>query len=64
MFETASSVFGTAREVDIKGWHQHDRVMGIIFAEISDVHVKVIGRIFTKAYQARATTLGWRWRTG
>ena len=52
MFEAASSLFAAAREVDIKGWYEHDGLMGIIFAEISGVHERVKSKIFTKVYQA------------
>jgi lipopolysaccharide/colanic/teichoic acid biosynthesis glycosyltransferase len=58
LFDAACSLFATAREVDIKGWYEHDRVMGIIFAEISGVRERVIGRIFTKAYQALIHHIG------
>ncbi len=58
LFEVASSLFATAREVDIKGWYEQDRLMGIIFTEISGVHERVIGRIFTKAYQELIRRIG------
>ncbi len=48
LFEVASSLFATAREVDIKGWYEQDRLMGIIFTEISGVHERVVGRIFKR----------------
>jgi exopolysaccharide biosynthesis polyprenyl glycosylphosphotransferase len=58
LFEAASSLFTAAREVDIKGWYEHDEIMGIIFAEISDVHEKVTSKIFTKIYHALCRHLG------
>ena len=58
LFEAASSLFAAAREVDIKGWYDHDGIMGIIFAEISGVHEKVTGKIFTKVYQALCRHVG------
>lgn len=58
LFEAASSLFAAAREVDIKGWYEHDRIMAIIFAEISGVHEKVTRKIFTKVYQALCRHIG------
>jgi len=58
LFEAASALFSAAREVDIKGWYEHDRVMGIIFAEISEVNEKVTMKIFTKVYQALCRNIG------
>ena len=58
LFEAASSLFAAAREVDIKGWYEHDGIMGVIFAEISDVNEKVTSKIFTKVYQALCRRIG------
>ena len=58
LFEAASSLFAAAREVDLKGWYEHDRIMGIIFAEISGVHEKVTSKVFTKVYQALCRHIG------
>jgi lipopolysaccharide/colanic/teichoic acid biosynthesis glycosyltransferase len=58
LLETASSLFSAAREVDIKGWYEHEGIMGIIFAEINGVHEKVTSKIFTKVYQALCRHLG------
>jgi lipopolysaccharide/colanic/teichoic acid biosynthesis glycosyltransferase len=58
LFEAASSLFAAAREVDIKGWYEHDRIMAIIFAEISGIHEKVTRKIFTKVYQALCRRIG------
>ena len=58
LFEAASSLFAAAREVDIKGWYEHDRIMGIVFAEISGVHEKVTSKIFAKVYQALCRHVG------
>ncbi len=57
-FEAASSLFDAAREVDIKGWYAHDRLMGIIFPEIQDVSEKVTSKIFAKVYHALCRHLG------
>jgi lipopolysaccharide/colanic/teichoic acid biosynthesis glycosyltransferase len=58
LFEAASSLFTAAREVDIKGWYEHDGIIGVIFAEISGVHDKVTGKIFTKVYRALCRQVG------
>lgn len=58
LFETASSLFAAAREVDIKGWYAHGTVMAVLFAEISGVHEKVTSKIYAKVYQALCRHLG------
>lgn len=56
--ETASALFAAAREVDVKGWYEHDNVMGVIFTEVSGTDEKVSGKIFTKVYQALCRHIG------
>lgn len=41
-------IIACTRETDIHGWYENDRIMGIIFTEMTRIDKKVIDNIFSK----------------
>lgn len=58
LFEAASSLFRATREVDMKGWYERDTVIGIIFAEISEVGEQVTGKIVARVHHVLCNHIG------
>jgi len=47
-----SVLVSCSRETDIKGWHEHNKIVGTIFTEISSVDEKTVEKIFRKFHSA------------
>ena len=58
LFEAASSLFRATREVDMKGWYERDAVIGIIFAEISEIGEQVTDKIVARVHHALCNQIG------
>jgi hypothetical protein len=58
LFEATSSLFRATREVDMKGWYERDTVIGIIFAEISEIGEQVKGKLVARVHHALCNHIG------
>jgi exopolysaccharide biosynthesis polyprenyl glycosylphosphotransferase len=50
-----------SRETDIRGWYEQDRIMGIIFTEVTSVDKASIERIFKKVNDAICDCVDMEW---
>ena len=53
-----STLFSCSRETDIRGWYEHNKVMGTIFTEMGSVDNSSIEKIFRKIHTRIGNTLG------
>ena len=56
-----STLVSCSRETDIRGWYEHNKVMGAIFTEMSSVDEHSIEKIFRKLHSMVSETLDAEW---
>jgi lipopolysaccharide/colanic/teichoic acid biosynthesis glycosyltransferase len=56
-----SALVSCSRETDIRGWHEHNKTVGVIFTEMASVDESSVKIIFRKLHSAFGETLDPEW---
>jgi len=56
-----STLVSCSRETDILGWYENNKVMGVIFTEMTSVEENAVERIFVKLHDGISKTINAGW---